>query len=305
VPIEPGSVVVVAGAPSYGPEALQEILEICRSAQASVVLLGTQRALERGRVLFEVAAMADGRLPGRADPLQPSFESLTCAWRSIGSVEVAVVGSLSHACDEAARRLDAAPSARTLSGPDGGGRPLLVAGDEAIVAALRSRPGVQSGDVVHTRDLKEVLAARTGEIPHLVVVGGASVLRQGATASPNVARSHVLVAPGIAPASVEALGRAAEAARPRYLTTPLGVPLTELDERQAWRTAASAIESYRDRWQITDGGRAYGAPVPSLQVGSEQAACLAALERRAAEVRGLGRARSGRQLDGPGLGLGR
>lgn len=46
--------------------------------------------------------------------------------------------------------------------------------------------------------------------------------------------------------------RAAEVDRPRHLVELLGEPPSGVAERQAWRAAASAVESYRARWVSDD-----------------------------------------------------
>jgi conjugative relaxase-like TrwC/TraI family protein len=73
-----------------------------------------------------------------------------------------------------------------------------------------------------------------------------------------------------------ALGRGAEIRPTRAVTAQLGPEPQAPPERAAWRRAAQAIESHRDRWQIPD---------RPLQLGRE--AAPRDLERRADELRVL------------------
>ena len=66
-------------------------------------------------------------------------------------------------------------------------------------------------------------------------------------------------------------GRAAEVDRPAALVEVLGEPPVSLAGRQAWRSAAGAIESYRARWDVD----AIEVPV---QASAEQLAQLAEVE---------------------------
>lgn len=313
VTIDPDSVVVVVDAHSYGPESLGAILRRCSEAAASVVLLVPARALEQRRLLGEVASIGRGQLPPQSRRLgRDGLEPATAEQHCFGLVEVTVVGSLGDARDEAVKCLLAVRAGRSPTGQSR--QALLVAGDEAIVSALRAMPGVEPADVAHTRELKSLLskrAERSAAPTHLVILGGASVLRQGATAAPDQRRSHIVVAPGMAASSREALGRAAEAARPRYLTSHLGAPPVALDERRAWRATAAVVEEYRHRWQIIDAASAFGPRSPASlrspsRAGTDRAAELAAVERQAAEVRRPGRQRGGRERHPPdGLERGR
>jgi hypothetical protein len=178
---------------------------------------------------------------------------------------------------------------------------LLVAGDQAVVSAIRATPGIEPTDVVHVRDLDEVLAARAaggaGLPPHLVVLGGASVLRKGATAAAGVERSHILVAPEVRAGTPEALGWAAEAARPAYLAKALGTPGSLPAERQAWRRGAVLIEHHRSQFGITDRRHPFGLE----QTRGERARARADIERAVRVDRSAFR----RRIDEPGLGLGR
>jgi hypothetical protein len=114
-----------------------------------------------------------------------------------------------------------------------------------------------------------------------------------------------VVAPGIAEGSPGSLGRAAEAARPRYLTSPLGIPPAGLAEREAWRGAAVSVELYRARWQITDDRRAFGRVSTVVERSGEREAEKAVVERLATDVRGLSRPGRSLERDAAGLGLGR
>lgn len=307
--IPQGSVVVLAEVQCYGPLALERLLRSCESAGASAVLLGPRWALESRPALREAAALA-AELPA------PSIEApspwavtpaATSVGRRFGGVAVTVVPSLGAARDEAVRQLASARDA-TREGRAGGA--IVVTGDEAIASALRAVPGVADGEIVHARHVKGVLASRAasgeggGALPQLVVVGGAAVLRQGATAAPGTDRSHILVAPGIAADSPDGLGRAVEAARPRYLTSHLGVPPADLAGRAEWRAVAVTTEQFRDRWLITDVRHALGRGQPGTERSSERATELAVVERLGLDLRRAGRAGIVRERD-TGLGIGR
>jgi conjugative relaxase-like TrwC/TraI family protein len=305
IPIASGSVVVLAEAQCYGPAALEGFLSSCEAAGASVVLFGPRWALESRPALQEATAMTAALPAPLLDRRAPSGPVVA---GQFGSVGVTMVPSLGAARDEAVRQLADGRG----SGPAGGPvAAIVVTGDEAIVKALRSTPGVGAGEIAHTRDLKRVLEARAAGAesgpapPKLIVVGGASVLRQGATAGPSTDRSHILVAPGVTAGSSTALGLAAEAARPRYLTSRLGVPPAGAPEREAWRAAAVVVEHYRDRWQVSDERHALGRGSPAVERGSERETHLAVVERLAVDVRGQGRHDRRRERGAPTLGLGR
>jgi len=311
MPIAEGSVVVLAEAQCYGPAVLEGLLRSCETARASVALLGPRWAFESRPCLAEVRTIA-ALLPEMALTSSMSLSSTArqgpVAGHCFGEVAVTMVPSLGAARDEAARQLAAARHEATAGGATGA---ILVTGDAAIAHALRAVPGIEAGEVVHSRELKGVLEARNASNPgtvlppQLVVLGGASVLRQGATAGPGTHRSHIVVVPGIVEGSPAGLGRAAEAARPHYLTVPLGVPPAGPAERAAWRGGAASIEGYRDRWQITDDRRAFGRFPAAVGHPSAREAEQAVVERVAADVRGLSRLTRARDRDAPGLGLGR
>lgn len=302
VPLDRRSVVVLAEAQSYGPDVLNEVVSACWRARASLVLLTPSRWIEQREILLAASGLGRGRLPAAA-----AFGACEAAERlpqryDFAAVEVTVVSSLNQVSQEAVRCV-VEHSGRT--GGDRNGRAIVVAGDEAVVAALRAAPDLTTSDVVHARDLKAIMAARTSEPLHLVVIGGSSVLRQAAPSRSGLARSHVLVAPGCHAGSPEALGRAAEAARPRYLTSELGRPPVTCEERRAWRVVAAGIEGYRRRWQVVDGRRAFGDEAPSRGRSDGRLAELAVLRREAARVLDRGRARRTHNREGPGgLGLG-
>jgi len=303
--IAPGSVVVLADAQCYGPAVIEHLLQSCDTAGASVVLLGPQWALESRPALANVAAYAT-ELPARL-PEDRSQPSLAVSGHRFGGVTVSAVPSLTAACEEAVRQL-----AAHREGPGDGTRrgAIVVTGDEAILTALRAMPGVDAGEVVHSRNLTRVLDAAAaganapGDTPHLVVLGGASLLRRGATAAPGTHRSHILVGPEMVAGSPAGLGRAAEAARPQYLTARLGAPPSGPGERLAWRQVAAAIEHYRDRWQITDDGHAFGRCSPAVEPRS-QGEERAVVERLALEARAACRSRSEKGREDLGLSLGR
>jgi conjugative relaxase-like TrwC/TraI family protein len=300
--ISTGSVVVLAEAQRYGPAVLEGLLESCKSAGASVVLLAPRWAFEAASALATTVAaeLTEPSLGGRI----PS--GTTLAEHRFGGVAVTLVPSLRAALDETRRQLSVAGDGATAGSVS---RAIVVTGEEAIARTLRAMPGAEAGAVVHARDLKSVLEARRAGAaaapPQLIVVGGASVLRQGATAAPGAHRSHVVVAPGIACAGSPAgLGRAAEAARPKYLTSCLGNPPVGPAERGAWRSAAVSIETYRDRWRITDDRRAFGGASPAAERSAQRQSELLVAERLAEDARSLGRRARAREVEPPALGLG-
>jgi len=296
VPVGRRSVVVVAEAQTYGPEALNGVVSACWRSKASLVLLTPSRFLEQRELLLAASALGRGRLPAEAAPTARETAQRPPQRYDFASVEVRIVSSLSQVSREAVRcQVEHSGGAAA----DGSGRTIVVAGDEAVVASLRAAPDV-AASVVHARDLRQTMTARTSERLHLIVIGQSSVLRQAAPSGSGVARSHILVAAGFEAASPEALGRAAEAACPRYLTTELGRPALTPAERQAWRVAAARIESYRRRWQVDDGRRAFGVGVPSRERSDGRLAELAVLRREAASVLERGRARQPHRREGPG-----
>lgn len=295
-PVVPGSIVVVADAHAYGPGPLGEIVSAVARGGADVVLMSSAYAVAGRPLLSELAAFGDRRSVGREQPVTlqrvPEREVSDRVLHRFAGLDVTLVGSLSAACAEAERQLAAASSE--------GRRAVVVSADESVVAAVRARTGAGTDVVVHSRRLH--LASSPAELARtgLVVIGGASVLRTGATAAPSVERSHILVAPGVDGRSREALGRAAEAARPRYLVGALGLPGSSARERERWRAAAVAVEGFRARWLVSDRTRAFGAEQrrehPPLRLADR-----AAVERQAAAGGTLGRTRS-RAVDAPFLG---
>jgi hypothetical protein len=297
----------LAEAQCYGPAALDEIVQACAARDTALVLFGPRRAAEQRPALGNLASLADWSLPPAARfdgyALQAiSVISVPARGHRFGGVDVTLVPSLAAARDEAVRRLSEHGAGGASTFTPGVPRPVfLVVGDQAVASAIRVSPGIDSTDVVHAGELGQVLASRAGgpsdRSPHLVVLGGASVLRKGATASPGVERSHIVVAPDVPPGSPAALGRAAEAARPAYLTKVLGAPASSPNDRQAWRRGAVLIEAHRIRFGITDLRNPFG-----LDPGSrDQARARAELQRGLeAESSTLGR-----RIDAPSLGLGR
>ena len=143
---------------------------------------------------------------------------------------------------------------------DSGRRSLVVASDDAVVARLRAvleDAGGSPNDVVEARRLKAVLANErrsSGAESRLVVLG--AVAPAVAEALGDRA-SHVAVVPSyLSPA--ERIGRAAEAAQPKYLISKLGPVPDSLRERATWRRGATAVETFRRHWSITDLEHALG-----------------------------------------------
>ncbi len=310
VPVVPRSVLVVADAQAFGPAALDAIVRAVAGGGADTVLLCPEHAVANRSVLSELSALGlrrearDGSPPWLQPPGGPRQVETDGDRHRFAAVEVTVVGSLGAACDEAARRLRAAAAE---------GRPaLVVSADESVAAAVRQRAGAGEDAVLHSRRLRAPAAAASGPVPELVVIGGASVLRAGRTASPTVVRSHILVAPAVVPRSADGLGRAAEAARPRYLVGELGRPGGGLAEREAWRAAAVAVEGYRQRWGVQDHTRAFGAEHPRRlepprladRVAAERKASVARLAGRSLDRVWEGRALERPALEGQGLGAG-
>src|SRR5205085_2761519 len=102
------------------------------------------------------------------------------------------------------------------------------------------------------------------------------------------------------------LGRAAAVSEPGYLTALVGPRPAGGDERRAWLAAATAVETYRDRWGVEDGARALGPEpgrdAPRARRVERQAAEEAA--RTAAQALGLSQGRGrerGSVLDRPTL----
>ncbi len=344
--VVPGSVVVVAEAQCFGHEALRGILQACSQAGADVVLVAPSRVIAQRRALGEVTALekssidASGRIgtgagagagagagsSGHHRAVESALEEpAPFAQLRFASVDVTLVASLGDGAAEAARRVTGGRSGVPGNPRSDGKRTLVVAGDEAVVAAIRAVPGVRPDDVTHARDLKAVLGGHDDGAVHLVVIGGGSVLRQGMTAPPDLERSHVIVAPGIDRWSADGLGRAAEAARPSYLVRTLGGPASTVEGREAWRAAAGAVETFRARWQITSARSAFGEGELSRSGGTagvdrttgadrttgvDRTTELLSVEKLVSRTRSLGRERGGRRPEreresGPGLGIGR
>jgi len=291
-----GSVVVLAEVQCYGPAALEEIVQACAARDAGVVLFGRQRAAEHRPLLREVASVAAMQVPfqptvthGRSVSADSSAAFPAPAHR-FGGVDVTIVPSLGAARDEAVRRLMCGPPATAL-----------VAGDQALVSAIRAVPGVAPADVVHASSLTDALAARAagtaGAATHVVVLGGAAVLRKGATAAAGVERSHILVAPGVAAVTVDGLCWAAEAARPAYLNKVLGAPGSTPDERRAWRRGAALVETHRRTFGIDDRRCAFGLDPGTSEQARDRAGIQQALQ--------MDRSGLGRRIDERSLGLGR
>jgi hypothetical protein len=75
---------------------------------------------------------------------------------------------------------------------------------------------------------------------------------------PHLARREVLV--HAADRRQRVLVRAAEVSPPGYLVSEIGVRPTAQADRAAWREAALAVESYRERWGVGDPHHALGGP---------------------------------------------
>ena len=103
----------------------------------------------------------------------------------------------------------------------------------------------------------------------------------------TAALARALAGPGKERVRLMVRGDAAEAARPSYLTRHAGVPPQAPADREMWRSAAAAIESYRDRWEITDDRHAFGRQAATLEPSDRAAERAAAEFARAAGYAGL------------------
>jgi conjugative relaxase-like TrwC/TraI family protein len=143
---------------------------------------------------------------------------------------------------------------------DSGRRSFVVASEDAVVARLREvleDAGGSPEEVIEARRLNGVLAneRRSPRAESRFVVLGA--LPVGVAESLGDGLSHVAVVPAqLSPA--DRIGRAAEVARPRYLISKLGPIPGSLSERAHWRHGATAIETFRQHWSITDHEHAFG-----------------------------------------------
>ncbi len=311
--VAPRGVVVMADAHCLSSGVLEQVLRYSRTISAELVLFGPAREIEGRRLLSGVARAAKGRLP---EPPEASRESgmppQVLLRRRFGEAGAVVTTSLRGAMSEAGRQLQEATPASVL----------VVAPDHGIVQRLREEVGAgRAAFVVHANDLRQTIdsgavASPAGDDrpPRLVVIGGSSALQMGATRPRSFDRCHLIVmpAPGGPSKDVEGrrrqlgidavVGLAAEACRPRYLTAELGQPGRDRAERAEWRSAAAAIEDFRERWGVTDDRRAFG---PCKEAGLSHEAFE--LERQA--VKGsLAEQRFQRRLGNSpsdGLGLGR
>jgi hypothetical protein len=132
---------------------------------------------------------------------------------------------------------------------------LVVASDDSVVAFLRDsvvQAGGSAEEVIEARRLTGS-DARRHEGP-LVMYGALPA----AVASGRGARcvQVVIASTHLAPQATIAV--AAEAARPRYLLSELGAVRSSSSARAAWREGAGLIETFRRRWSIDDGARAFG-----------------------------------------------
>jgi hypothetical protein len=96
---------------------------------------------------------------------------------------------------------------------------------------------------------------------------GASRVAELASQQPDRARRESMVEAVSRRQSV--LARAAEVSPPAYLVDELGPRPAAHAERAAWRDAALAVESYRERWGVRDQRHALGEPTVSAAPGLE------------------------------------
>ncbi|MHB8670221.1 MAG: hypothetical protein ACYDAD_06630, partial [Acidimicrobiales bacterium] len=74
------------------------------------------------------------------------------------------------------------------------------------------------------------------------------------------------------------LARAAEVAPGGHLVSALGPRPDDLAGRGMWREAARAVESYRERWEVTDPGRALGGEPDRLDQLAQRRSAARSLE---------------------------
>jgi hypothetical protein len=196
--------------------------------------------------------------------------------------------ALAHLDQEKARtdaRLDAARSARSHAAArleDLGARRSWtrwrVAREDTPHA--RAELGHRESEVQRWEARLEQLGARRRELE----AQGATRSARRASQRPDLDQRQVLVR--VVNHRQHLLARAAEISSPDYLVCELGPRPSAPADRAAWREAARAVESYRERWGVGDPDRALGAR------GADDGGRPASLEQR------LQRDAAARVLDG-------
>jgi hypothetical protein len=241
--------VVVAEAHRFGPWELAWVLEQAIERGGKAVLFAPSVSLEArfspaSRLAPELEAFVPPAQVRRASP--EGRESHLFAGR-----EVVVVNSGAQARQ----------ALLTIWGRERalGGRALIAASDDSVVAHLREAvvsAGGSSGEVVEARRLDAVLAEEKdapSALTRIATLGTLPELRR--------ARSDRFVHVGVVGehlAPTVRLARAAELARPPYLVSELGTVPAAPADREVWRRGAAVIESFRRRWSIEDKEHAFG-----------------------------------------------
>jgi hypothetical protein len=154
---------------------------------------------------------------------------------------------------------------------------------------------------VMTAALKRLVAEAAASEARLVAASGRLRGREDEAEALKRRRHEWLVQNAPAIRRFDALGRelwwreqqraiAAEVAMPQYLTRAVGERPMRPSEREVWHEAVRAIESYRERWRVTD---------PGSYLGGRSDNARQRIERDAVkkQIAGLAQRPSERELD--------
>lgn len=287
--LRPGGLLVVADVAALSASELVAALELCEHTGARAVLFSRRGAVSSSPALEAIAAGAATAFEPAAPVVLEPAGSGTIAPRQFGpdatgavapdlerarSLALAIATSLAIPIEARGGRHGDVASGKEPR------RVFLAAPDHAVVGALRNLagPGVE---VVHTAELGRALARHDAVGPSTprpvaVVLGAAASLGLGQHLLGQLTRHHVVVSRREPPGGPDRadgptpLGALAEAVRPTYLTTELGAPRAGLETRVAWRSAAGALEAYRDRFGLTGERSAYGRAASAERVEARE-----------------------------------
>lgn len=244
-----GGSVVVAEAHRFGPWEMASLLEPALESGDKIILFAPSVSLE---ARFATAGVLAPELEAFSPPVHRNpFGSQERESHLFGGREVVVAQSGAQARETL---LEIWARERAL-----GGRALIVASDDSVVARLREAvvdAGGLPGEVVEARGFSAAIA-REKDAPVAVT----KIAALGTTPELGRARTDLIVRVGVADGNLappDRVGRAAELARPQYLVSELGPVPALPTARATWRKGAVAIEAFRKRWSIGDEEHAFG-----------------------------------------------
>jgi hypothetical protein len=263
--LNPGDELVLADCQHASEAELSSVLSHCAERQVLAVLFTSNEALDKSPLLAEARSLALARdLSSDLPPDTPLWRHDFCLGSKVAVAETPRVAR-EHVLELAVAGARSTTDRQTI----------VVVPDRVVAMDLQSELAERIEEpkarplVTSPSELRSMIERPTGQLPALIVLGGAARLGLGAELLNRCERTHVLVAPVPNAGEAELLPPACDAVRPRHLVSILhAVPKDQLS-RDNWRETAAKVERFRIRHGLTGDPAPFGSD--RAEVGSMQA----------------------------------